>query len=100
VARGWRAGRGELDLVAIDRQTVVFVEVKTRRDQRHGHPAEAVDERKQRQIVALSERYRKRHRLFDYPVRYDIVAITWSDDQQSPEVSHFKAAFPAPDGMD
>lgn len=94
--RGYREGPGELDIVAADRETVVFVEVKTRRSTHRGLPVEAVDEHKQRQIVHLAQRYRKRHHLLDHPVRFDIVAILWPDDSKPPVVEHFEQAFESP----
>ena len=49
--KNYRCREGEIDLVAMDGSYLVFVEVKYRRDQHAGHPAEAVDARKQRKIV-------------------------------------------------
>ena len=57
LARGGRIGPGELDLVMLDRETIVFVEVKTRQSHDAGHPAEAVDEHKQRQLTRLAVRF-------------------------------------------
>jgi putative endonuclease len=95
VAQGDRSGPGELDLVAIDGQTVVFVEVKTRRSSDAGHPAEAVTPDKQRRMTRLALAWLKRHRLLESPARFDVVAITWPDDRHSPTVEHFENAFEA-----
>jgi len=57
VARGHRDRIGEIDLIAVDGRTVVFVEVKTRTSQDAGHPADAVDEHKQRQLTRLALAY-------------------------------------------
>ena len=54
LARGNRLRPGELDLVMLDGRTIVFVEVKTRQTQEAGHPAEAVDEAKQRRLTRLA----------------------------------------------
>ena len=67
VARRERGRLGELDLVAVDGRTVVFVEVKTRRSHDAGHPAEAVDPEKQRRLTRLALAYLKRHGLLEYP---------------------------------
>ena len=67
LARGDCVSRGELDLVALDRRTIVFVEVKTRQSHDTGHPAEAVDEEKQRRLSDLAVGFLKRYRLLDYP---------------------------------
>src|SRR5205085_1756168 len=61
LARGRRLRPGELDLVVLDGRTIVFVEVKTRVSQEVGHPAEAVDENKQRRLTRLAVTFLKRH---------------------------------------
>ena len=95
VARGSRLRPGELDLVAVDGRTVVFVEVKTRRSDRYGSPAEAVDLQKQRRLTRLAVTYLKRHGLLEYPARFDVVAILWPEDRRRPEIEHFENAFEA-----
>ena len=95
VARGNRDKLGELDLVAVDGRTVVFVEVKTRRSQDGGHPADAVGPDKQRRMTRLALSYLKRHGLLEYPSRFDVVAITWPEGQRRPKIEHFKSAFEA-----
>lgn len=67
---------GEIDIVAKDRKTTVFVEVKYRRDSGKGAPEEAVDFRKQRRICRVADYYRMMHHMGDFsPVRFDVVAI-------------------------
>jgi putative endonuclease len=95
VARGQRDDLGELDLVAVDGRTIVFVEVKTRRGDQAGHPAEAVDEEKQRKITRLALAYLKRHDLLEYPSRFDVVAVTWPANARRPTIQHIKSAFEA-----
>ena len=95
VARSDRMRLGEIDLVAVDGRTVVFVEVKTRRSHETGHPAEAVDEDKQRRLTRLALTYLKRHNLLEYPARFDVVAVTWADDRREPAIEHFENAFEA-----
>ena len=95
VARSDRMRHGELDLVAVDQRTVVFVEVKTRRSHEAGHPADAVDEDKQRRLTRLALTYLKRHHLLEYPARFDVVAVTWADDGREPVIEHYENAFPA-----
>ena len=93
VARGQRDSIGELDLVAVDGRTVVFVEVKTRRSHDAGHPADAVDEDKQRRLTRLALSYLKRHHLLEFPARFDVVAVTWPDERRKPTLEHFQHAF-------
>lgn len=93
VARSARDKAGELDIVAVDGRTIVFVEVKTRSSDIAGHPAEAVDEDKQQRLTRLALRYLKRHDLLEYRWRFDIVAVTWPPDQRRPTIEHFQNAF-------
>jgi putative endonuclease len=96
LARQSRSRLGEIDLVALDGNVVVFVEVKSRRDQREGSPAEAVDLRKQRKLTQLGLAWLKRRRLLGRPCRFDVVAIRW-DSAGKPVIEHFKNAFEAVD---
>jgi len=84
---------GEIDLVAVDGRTIVFVEVKTRRGTDAGHPADAVTEEKQRRLSRLALAFLKRHGLLEYPARFDVVAVTWPEDARRPTIEHFPAAF-------
>jgi putative endonuclease len=95
LARGDRSGPGELDLVALDRRTIVFVEVKTRQSHDAGHPAEAVDQHKQRRLTRLAVAFLKRHGLLEYPARFDVIAITWPADRWFPTIEHIQDAFEA-----
>lgn len=75
----FRCKTGEIDLVINDEGYLVFVEVKYRRDERAGSPAEAVTIRKQKIICQVSDYYKVRNGYgIDTPCRYDIVAITGS----------------------
>ena len=96
VARNERSEIGELDLVAVDDQTVVFVEVKTRQSWDAGHPAEAVDATKQRQLTRAALGYLKRHDLLEYSARFDVIAITWPQQQRTPTIEHIQGAFEPP----
>jgi len=95
IARGDRSRLGEIDLVAVDGRTIVFVEVKTRQSQDAGHPSEAVDLDKQRRLTRAAVVFLKRHGLLDRPARFDIVAVTWPEGQRRPRIEHFPNAFEA-----
>jgi putative endonuclease len=101
VARGHRDSIGEIDLVAVDGRTVVFIEVKTRTSHDAGHPADAVDEIKQQRLTRLALSYMRRHDLLECRARFDVVAVTWISLGGRPTVEHFKNAFEAVgfDGM-
>jgi putative endonuclease len=93
--RGYRILGGELDIVAVEGRTVVFVEVKTRATHDAGHPTEAVDLHKQRQLTQLALAYLRRYHLLECRARFDVVAITWPADQKRPLIEHFVNAFEA-----
>lgn len=93
VGRQERLTGGELDLVAVHQQTVVFVEVKTRRNLRLGHPAEAVTEQKQRRITRAALQYMKSHGLLECHARFDVVCVIWPADKRRPTFQHIQNAF-------
>jgi putative endonuclease len=95
LARSLDSPLGELDIVAVDGRTVVFVEVKTRRSDDAGRPSEAIDKRKEQRMTQAALGYLKSNRLLDYSSRFDVVAIMWPDDARKPTIEHFKNAFSA-----
>lgn len=97
LGRRERVLRGDIDIVALDGRTVVFVEVRSRSDTSHGHPAETVGPTKQRRIAELAAAYIRRHRLQDQSVRIDVVAVTFpAEPQAQPVVEHYQNAFESP----
>ena len=91
LARRYRRRRGELDIVARDGPTLVFVEVKTRESHEFGEAAEAVTPLKQRTMVQLAIDYMARHRLTSEPCRFDVVSIHLEAGR--PVVELFQNAF-------
>jgi putative endonuclease len=91
VARNFRAAGAEIDIVAMEGDTLVFVEVKTRRSRDAGAPEEAVDERKQKQIRRAAEIFATRYRADDVTMRFDIIAIDASGEQL--EIELLRNAF-------
>lgn len=87
--RNVRTRYGELDVIAQDGDTLVFIEVKTRRRGEFGSPALAVDWRKRRRLSQLALVY-----VGDRPlgIRFDIIAITVPKHEQ-PILQHFRSAF-------
>jgi putative endonuclease len=75
LARRYRTNRGEIDIVARDGDTIVFIEVKARLTAEFGRAAEAVTRRKQRRLVRMAAEYLARRRLARCPCRFDVVAI-------------------------
>jgi putative endonuclease len=86
---------GELDIVAVDGRTVVFVEVKTRTSDVAGAPAEAVDELRQQRMTRAALAFLKSHGLLEYRARFDVVALLWPAGARRPDVEHVRNAFPA-----
>lgn len=87
LARNYRRGPGEIDLIAEMDGAVVFVEVKQRSTPGRGSPAEAVTRLKQARISGAALYYLKEHRLLDRRVRFDVLEI-------GPDgVRHIKGAF-------
>lgn len=66
---------GEIDLIAKDKDIVVFIEVKLRRNSSYGHPFEAVDYRKQRKIINVAKLYAKYKKMYDTQFRFDIIEV-------------------------
>lgn len=95
LARGHRERLGELDLVALDGQTIVLVEVKTWRMGDRGDPSLAVDERKQEKLTRAALTYLKQRRLLEQPARFDVISIVWDGDDGQPAIRHFINAFEA-----
>ena len=81
VQRNYRCRAGEVDLVALDGSTVVFVEVKTRTQPGFGSPLEAVDSRKQRQIQRVAQYYLSQNRLQERDARFDVVGVWWDGEE-------------------
>lgn len=93
IGRGYRIPQGEIDLIAREGDTLVFVEVKTRRK---GQPAEAVTPEKQRRLTLAGLHFLKRFRLLEHRVRFDVVTVVWPDDRVTPLVEHYRNAFEPP----
>jgi putative transposase len=82
---------GEIDLIARQGQTYVFIEVKTRQNDRFGTPQEAVTAAKQRKLRLLADYYLKQKRLGEVAMRFDVVGITMTAD--GPQLEIIQNAF-------
>ena len=89
--RRYRSRFGEIDLIARDEATVVFVEVKTKTDSKFGDPAEMVTSQKQRRLVSMAEEYVSGHALHSTPCRFDVVAVDASVEPA--RITVYKDAF-------
>jgi putative endonuclease len=93
LAQRYRTRFGEIDIVARDGEITVFVEVKARDGERFGDGAEAVTPWKQRRVANMAVDYIARHRLYDRPCRFDVVAVDVSTNP--PRVDIYTNAFEA-----
>ena len=96
IARNFRFGRtAEVDIIAVEKNTIVFVEVKTRNNQRYGTPAEAVTLKKQQKIIQAAIKFLQDNNLFDKSCRFDVFEV-FSNDNQNPDTwkyNHIENAF-------
>jgi putative endonuclease len=97
IERGYDSPLGEIDIIAVNDGTVVFIEVKTRTSDDAGHPTEAIDATKQRRMTNAALAYLKSKRLLQHSARFDVVAVTWPADKREPTIEHYRNAF-APTG--
>jgi putative endonuclease len=90
--QNYRCRSGEIDIIAWDGSTLVFVEVKAKGQLRFGAPQVMVDWRKQQKLVRVAMTYVQQQGLSNTPLRFDVVAILLPPDGV-PEVTHLPAAF-------
>jgi putative endonuclease len=88
-----RTRAGEIDLVAKEGKTLVFVEVKTRRDMEGDPPQAAVQTRKQNRLAKLAHGYLKLKRLRQTPCRFDVVSVIFNDEGGVKAIRHIPNAF-------
>lgn len=89
--RNFRGERGEIDIIAMDKETLVFVEVKTRLQRAFGNPEDAVDVRKQAQIGKIAMIYLTEKELQEKDCRFDVVAISKTGTKT--DIRHIEDAF-------
>jgi putative endonuclease len=96
IARNYRCSLGELDLVARDGETLVFIEIKTRRGKSLDYAKEAVHARKQRQMSKVALAYMKKTGCEDAKARFDVVVIHQKGTDREIEVirNAFDLAYP------
>ena len=92
LARNVRCPGGELDIIALDENDLVFVEVRTRSSEEFTTPEATVSRQKQLFLFRSAQWFMKRKRLTSWNPRFDIVAIVWPKDGQ-PVIRHHRNAF-------
>lgn len=96
IERNVRTKLGEIDLIARDGDTLVFIEVKTRRGEAMGPPAAAVTPPKQRRIGKLAQAYMQRRRLAGVACRFDVVGVLLGENDSVVGIQHLPNAFDVP----
>lgn len=91
IARNYRTSLGEIDVIAQDGNTLVFIEVKTRTDELFGRPFEAVNKKKRHKMKNVALLYMKRYER-NFPVRFDVVSIFYKANGKK-EIEHIMDAF-------
>lgn len=71
--QNWRAGRKEIDLIVRKDNLVIFVEVKSSRSEKFGHPSERVDRRKQENLIDAAQRFINDRQLTGIDFRFDVI---------------------------
>ena len=92
LTRRFQGRSGELDIIAFEKETLVFVEVKTRSSQEFGEPWEFVDWRKQQILRRTAEEFIADHDLGEYAYRFDIVSVV-APKKSKAEVLLFRNVF-------
>lgn len=94
IARNYRCQWGEIDLIARDKGTLIFVEIKSRSSSGFGLPQDAVDRFKQEKLIQAAKTYMAEHHLQEsIPARFDVVAVHLTPS--GPEMELIKDAFQA-----
>ncbi len=75
----FRCRQGEIDIIAIDKNELVFIEVKTRKNKHYGNPIDAVDKKKQQHILNASKYFIYIHNLENRNIRFDVIEIYAKD---------------------
>jgi putative endonuclease len=91
IAKNYRTPLGEIDIIAKDGDTLVFLEVKTRTSDSFGYPFEAVDNHKKRKIRNVALLFLKRMKE-EPAARFDVLSISFGDNGKE-EITHIEDAF-------
>ena len=91
IVRNYRCTLGEVDLIARDGDTLVFIEIKTRRGKSIAYAKEAVDAKKRRQLSKVALAYLKSNNCYGVKARFDVVAVSLAGDK--PQIEVIQNAF-------
>lgn len=88
--RNWRFHHLEVDIISVKDHEIVFVEVKTRKNNEYGEPYDAVDYKKMQRLVKAADTYIKLYQI-DYNIRFDIISVVGENGNFT--IEHIKEAF-------
>lgn len=84
---------GELDIIAIEGETLAFIEVKCRTSTDYGNPSEAVSYYKQNRIVKSALFFMTKYKIFEYMCRFDVIEVLTDGSKESTNINLIKNAF-------
>jgi putative endonuclease len=94
IEANWRCRSGELDIITQNEDTLVFVEVRTRRNTgRYGTPQESVDARKQRKVRETAQVYLHQHHKHNCKIRFDLISVELNLQGEFIRLDHLQHAF-------
>jgi len=88
----FRCPQGEIDLIALDGETIVFVEVKTLAADHAADPEDKIDYHKQRKLMQVARAWLTKHRYPERAYRFDAVAVVMASDE-TPQIKHIEESF-------
>lgn len=93
ISQNYYCRRGEIDLIMQDHQTLVFIEVRYRKNSRFGSALESIDHRKQAKIITTAEHYLLESKADYIDYRFDVIAIMPTQNSEQAEITWIKNAF-------
>src|SRR5690242_9495525 len=93
LVRNFRCALGEIDLIALDGDCIVFVEVRSTEHADLTRPALSVDHAKQQRLTKLALYYLKHRNLLNHSARFDVLAVGWPAGSREPKMAHYPNAF-------
>lgn len=93
IEQNFRCPSGEIDIIAREKDTVIFVEVKSQYEYTPIRPERKVDARKQKKLLHLARYYRRLHLTPETPCRIDVITVILTHDNKPSRIIHYKRAI-------
>lgn len=91
VARNFKCKYGEIDIIAIDKNELVFIEVKTRESIQFGEPRDSVEKNKKKHIKNVANFFVMENKLENKFIRFDVIEVYWN--KKTYKINHIKNIF-------